>query len=193
MLLPYSDTELSDFISTILSGEVGKFRIIVEVFQNPVFNFVYRIIGDREEAKDIAQETFLKVYKSLGQYDHAYKFSSWLFRIATTVSISYLRKKKPIFLPFDEGLHYDMVSPRGSPEEVCENHETSSQIQEAMLLLPSKYRLVLVLKYINEFSCQEIAKTLDTNVKNVETSLYRGRKMLAASLTQNFRNKRYKR
>lgn len=190
--MPYCETEVSELIKKILSGEIGKFRIIVEVYQNPVFNYVYRIIGDREEAKDISQETFLKVYRSLGQYDHAYKFSTWLFRIATTVSFSYLRKRKPIFLPFDECLQYDTVSPRGSPEEVYENHETSSQVQEAMQLLPSKYRLVLVLKYINEFSCQEIAQTLDTNVKNVETSLYRGRKMLAATLTQNFRNKRYK-
>jgi len=191
--LPYSDTELCDLIGKILGGEVGKFRLIVEFYQNPIFNYVYRITGDREEAKDITQEIFLKAYRSLGQYNHAYKFSSWLFRIATTVSISYLRKKKPIFLPFDEGLQYDTVSSRGSPEEVCENHETSSQVHEAIQLLPRKYRLILVLKYINEFSCQEIAQTLDTNIKNVETSLYRGRKMLAASLTQNFRNTRYTR
>lgn len=189
----YSDSELSDLLGKIIGGEIGKFRIIVELYQNSVFNYVFRITGDREEAKDIAQEIFLKVFRSLGQYNHAYKFSSWLFRIATTVSISYLRKKKPIFLPFDEGLQYDTVSSRGSPEEVYENNETSSKVHEAIQLLPSKYRLILVLKYINDFSCQEIAQTLDTNIKNVETSLYRGRKMLAASLTKNFRNTRYTR
>jgi len=191
--LHYSDSELSDLLGKIIGGEIGKFRIIVELYQNSVFNYVFRITGDREEAKDIAQEIFLKVFRSLGQYNHAYKFSSWLFRIATTVSISYLRKKKPIFLPFDEGLQYDTVSSRGSPEEVYENNETSSKVHEAIQLLPSKYRLILVLKYINDFSCQEIAQTLDTNIKNVETSLYRGRKMLAASLTKNFRNTRYTR
>lgn len=183
--MPHSDAELGELINSIVRGEIEKFRKIVEIYQNPVFNFVYRFTGDREEAKDIAQEVFFRVYKNLPQYNSAYKFSSWLFRIAANVSLNHLRKKRPISLPFEDGLLKGTVSARGSPEELYEKQETVSQVQEAISLLPEKYRLVLILRYINEFSCQEIADTLLTNVKSVETILYRGRKLLAASLLKN--------
>jgi len=186
--MPHYDNEL---IRNSIVGNFESFGLLVTRYHKQVFNLSYRLVGNKTEAEDMTQETFLNVYNNLSRFNQNLRFSSWVFRIATNVCFSHLRKKgRFTMLQFQEEIFFGPHIDDNDPADLYEQKERCEQVRMAIRRLPVKYQLVLLLKYMNELSYKEIAETLQISVQDVETSLYRGRKMLAMMLSVNFKEKK---
>ena len=183
------ETIVKSRIKQIKNGDQNAFAEIVELYKDKVFQLSYRMLGNRHEAEDIAQEAFLRAYVNIHSYDTNRKFSTWLYRIATNLSIDRIRKKKPDFyldaeVVGTEGLtmYSQVAADVALPEDEVESLELQTMIQTEILKLPDKYRSVIVLKYIEEMSLKEISEILDLPVGTVKTRIHRGREALRNQL-----------
>ncbi|KGX84170.1 RNA polymerase sigma factor SigW [Pontibacillus litoralis] len=176
-------------IKKVKKGDQSAFEEIVTFYQGKVYQICFRMLGNAHEAEDIAQEAFVRAYTNIHSFDENRKFSTWLYRIATNLSIDRIRKKKPdYFLDAEvkgtEGLTmYSQISAdQALPEEEVESLELQSYIHKQILSLPAKYRSVIVLRYIDELSLQEISEVLDIPIGTVKTRIHRGREALRKKL-----------
>ncbi len=183
------ETIIKNRIRQIKNGDQNAFAEIVEFYKDKVFQICYRMLGNRHEAEDIAQEAFIRAYVNIHSYDLNKKFSTWLYRIATNLSIDRIRKKKPDYyldaeLAGSDGLtmYSQVAADVALPEDELETMELQELIQAEILKLPDKYRSVIVLKYIEEFSLKEIGEILDLPVGTVKTRIHRGREALRNQL-----------
>jgi RNA polymerase sigma-70 factor (ECF subfamily) len=183
------ETLVKNRIKAIKKGDQNAYAEIVEIYKNKVYQLCYRMLGNRHEAEDVAQEAFIRAYVNIHTYNPNMKFSSWLYRIATNLSIDRIRKKKPDFyldaeVSGTDGLtmYSQLATTEASPEEALESLELQETVQKAILKLPEKYRSVIVLKYIEELSLQEISEILDLPVGTVKTRIHRGREALRKQL-----------
>ncbi|MCI3918652.1 RNA polymerase sigma factor SigW [Paenibacillus sp. TRM 82003] len=174
------------------TGDRGAFADLVELYKEKIYHLGYRMLGNRQEAEDITQETFLRVYRNLERYDESMKFSTWIYRIGTNLSIDRLRKRKATYsLDADvagdgsgEGTDwYGMLaSEEPTPEGRVLLSETQRRIRDAIETLPKKYKSVVILKYLHDMSLQEIGDVLDMPVTTVKTRVHRGREFLRKKL-----------
>ncbi|RLQ93248.1 RNA polymerase sigma factor SigW [Falsibacillus albus] len=183
------DAIINKRIKQVIKGDQNAFSEIVELYKDKVFQICFRILGNRHEAEDIAQEAFLRAYVNIESFNQKRKFSTWLFRIATNLCIDRIRKKKPDYyldaeVAGTEGLNmYSQVAADVvMPEDELENLELRDIIQQEILKLPQKYRSVIVLKYIEELSLNEISEILDIPLGTVKTRIHRGREALRKQL-----------
>ena len=148
-------------------------------YQNQIFNYLYRMTGQREDAADLAQETFLRVYKSLDRFKEGAPFRPWVYKIATNVAINHLRARKAT-LPLDDDLpvHEDKVT----PEHMAELRELQLHVGQVLLELPEAYRAVLLMRHIEELSYEEMAQALDVPLGTVKVRLHRARIQLMDKL-----------
>lgn len=183
------DALVNKRIIQVLKGDQNAFSDIVNLYQHKLYQVCYRMLGNKQEAEDIAQEAFVRAYINLHTYDQKRKFSTWLYRIATNLCIDRIRKKKPDYyldaeVTGTEGL--DMYSHIAStdqlPDESVEQMELQDRIQYEISRLPDKYRSVIVLKYIEELSLQEISEILEIPLGTVKTRIHRGREALRKQL-----------
>jgi RNA polymerase sigma-70 factor (ECF subfamily) len=167
------------------SGSKEAFSRLVEAYQTPVFNLAYRMLGNRGEAEEAAQEAFLRAYARLHRYDPAYKFSTWMLSIASNHCIDILRKRRIIWLSLDEPLPAEFApqlsSDRPDPERAMEDTEIEDQVRALLDELQPDYRAAVILRYWYELSYEEIAEAMDTTVSAIKSRLFRARKMLAAA------------
>lgn len=147
------------------------------------------MLGNRHEAEDIAQEAFIRAYVNIKSFNQDLKFSTWLFRIATNLCIDRIRKKKPDYyldaeVSGTDGLTmYSQLSSNSPlPENELESLELQETVQKEILKLPEKYRSVIVLKYMEELSLNEISEILDMPLGTVKTRIHRGREALRQQL-----------
>ncbi len=180
------DTRL---VKLALKGDQRAFAEIVDLYKDKIFHLGYRMLSNRHEAEDVVQETFLRVYKSLDRYDPKQKFSTWIYRIATNLCIDRLRKRKPSF-SLDAELN-DQDSADGyalipgderTPESEYLLTETQQLIHQAIDSLPDKYKTVMILRYLQELSLQEISDVMDMPVTTIKTRVHRGREFLRKKL-----------
>lgn len=176
-------------IKQVLKGDQDAFGEIVELYKDKVFQICFRMLGNRHEAEDMAQEAFVRAYVNIKSFNINMKFSTWLYRIATNLCIDRLRKKKPDFyldaeVAGSEGLdmYSQIAADTALPEEEVESLELQETIQAEILKLPEKYRTPIVLKYIEELSLKEISEILDLPVGTVKTRIHRGREALRNQL-----------
>lgn len=176
-------------IKQVLKGDQNAFGEIVDLYKDKVYQICFRMLWDGHEAEDAAQETFLKAFLNIHTYNHDKKFSTWLYRIATNLCIDKIRKKKPDYhldaeIAGTDGLNmYSHLSSSDQlPEEEVESLEVQETIHQAILLLPEKYRSVIVLKYIEDLPLQEIADILGLPLGTVKTRVHRGREALRKHL-----------
>lgn len=176
-------------IKQVLKGDQDAYAEIVEIYGEKVFHICYRMLGNRHEAEDIAQEAFLRAYVNIHSFNINLKFSSWLYRIATNLCIDRIRKKKPDYyldaeVAGTDGLtmYSQIASDTRLPEDDVESLELQETIQREISKLPEKYRTVIVLKYIEELSLNEISKILDMPLGTVKTRIHRGREALRNQL-----------
>lgn len=176
-------------ISQVLTGDQNAFGEIVELYKDKVFQICFRMLGNRHEAEDIAQEAFVRAFINIHSFNIQMKFSTWLYRITTNLCIDRLRKKKPDYhldaeVAGTEGLtmYSQIAADMMLPEKELEVLELQEYIQAALLKLPEKYRSVIVLKYIEELSLKEISEILDLPVGTVKTRIHRGREALRKQL-----------
>lgn len=183
------DAIVKERIKEVLKGDQEAFGEIVELFKDKVFQICYRMLGNRHEAEDIAQEAFVRAYVNIHSFNLNKKFSTWLYRIATNLCIDRIRKKKPdSFLDEEvagtDGLNlYSQIAAEGkSPDSEVETMELQEIVQREILKLPDKYRIVIVLRYMDDLSLKEISEVLDMPLGTVKTRIHRAREALRKQL-----------
>lgn len=170
-------------------GDRLAFAELVELYKDKLYNLGYRMLGNPQEAEDVAQEAFLRAFSHLSSYNANHKFSTWIYRIATNLCIDRMRKKKADYSLDaevegleDSDLYSRIAAPGLTPEEEAVRTETQEEIQRAIEALPENYRAAVVLKYLHDMSLQEIADILDVPVSTVKTRIHRGREALRIGL-----------
>jgi RNA polymerase sigma-70 factor (ECF subfamily) len=191
--LNYVETRLAKLSR---SGDRRAFAELVELYKDKIYHLGYRMLNQKQEAEDVVQETFLRVYMNLERYDENQKFSTWIYRIATNLCIDRLRKKKPNYsidaeMSDNEGTDWHAILPsdEAGPEEELILSETQHNIRNAIQSLPDKYRTVVVLRYLHDMSLQEISDVLEMPVTTVKTRVHRGREFLRKKLEPEFGDK----
>ncbi len=184
-----SDHEL---LAAIRDGDEPAFQEIVRRYRNPITNFIYRMIDDYDRAVELSQETFLRVYTSASRYEANYSFSTYIYRIATNLAISELRRRKrrkfvSLLSPFtnDEGEAIEIDPPDANPlqDEVMIGDERRRAVARAITSLPEKYRAAIVLRDVEGLSYEQIAATLELSEGTVKSRINRARNLLKEKLT----------
>jgi RNA polymerase sigma-70 factor (ECF subfamily) len=170
-------------------GDRDAFAELVDIYKDKIYQLAYRMTGNRQEAEDIAQETFLRVYANFHTYDDHFKFSTWIYRIATNLCIDRGRKKKPHFSLDEQAEGTDgldwysrLKSQEQTPEEEVVSQELQTTVQRAISQLSPKYRSIMILRYIEDLTLQEISEVLKLPVTTIKTRIHRGREALRAKL-----------
>jgi RNA polymerase sigma-70 factor (ECF subfamily) len=167
-----------DLIIRARRGESEAFGELVTRYQTGVFNVCYRVLHERGEAEDMAQETFMRAYDRLNTFDVEREFGPWIRRVAANLCLNFLESRKAV-LPLDEERDRDKAQ---RPEKQVEVKERSEQVRSALASLPSHYRVVVELRHYQEMSYDEIAKELNIPLSDVKSHLFRARKLLAEKL-----------
>ena len=175
-----------DLMARIAKGDDDAFEILVNRHQTSIFNLIYRFIGDRTQAKDLAQEVFLRVWHAAKSYKPEAKFTTWIYRITANLCFNELksarRKKWLRFFHSDEEnrdtIEENFADQSPSPEELLLAKERSRQIASALQGLPENQRMALILKRYDDLSYQEIAKVIGCSVSAVESLLVRAKRTL---------------
>ena len=179
-----------ELMARIAKGDEDAFEILVNRHQTSVLNLIYRFIGDRTQAKDLAQEVFIRVWQAAGSYQPKAKFTTWIYRITANLCLNELkssrRRRLFQFLRFGEGqgntIEEVLVDASPSPEDLLLSRERSRQISDALQSLPDNQRMALVLKRYDDLSYQEIAKVIGCSVSAVESLLVRAKRSLQEKL-----------
>lgn len=179
-----SDEQL---VALTVKGDVSAFNEIVDRWESRLYNFVYRYIGDAEEAKDITQESFVRAYSHLEGFRGQSKFSSWLYQIALNLCRSKLRRQqaRPTVSIDDreeDNPLWALPDERAAPDEQTFEKERAVAVREALAQLPEAQRTVIILKEYNGLKFREIAEILDTPESTVKSRLYHGLENLARAL-----------
>lgn len=174
-------------------GSEAAYRELLGRYQRPVFSLIYRMVRDREQAEDLAQETFVRVFNNIGRYDPKFKFSSWIFKIATNLTIDAMRKKEPKTVSIDgsryavsndeiEATTITVESGDENPEELLEAKELGEEIEAAIGRLRPEYRTAILLRHVEGREYQEIADIMGLPLGTVKTYIHRGRNELKSAL-----------
>ena len=167
-----------DLIVRASRGANDAFGELITRYQTSVFNVCYRLLHERAEAEDLAQETFMRAYERLHTFELEREFGPWIRRVAANLCLNYLESRK-VTAPLDEERDVDESA---RPEKQVEVQERSAQIRAALSSLPPRYRLVVELRHYQELSYDEIAKELGIPLSDVKSHLFRARKLLAEKL-----------
>jgi RNA polymerase sigma-70 factor (ECF subfamily) len=186
------DSTLSseDLMARVAKGDDEAFEILVTRHQTPILNLIYRFLGDRAQAKDLAQEVFLRVWQAAKTYEAKAKFTTWIYQIATNLCFNELKAaRRRRWFPFhrseesDENAVEDAYSDSSpTAEDILLAKERSRQISEALQNLPDNQRMALVLKRYDGLSYQEIAQVIGCSVSAVESLLVRAKRTLQQKL-----------
>jgi RNA polymerase sigma-70 factor (ECF subfamily) len=164
-------------VQQCLKGITQAFETLVIRHQKTIFNLVYRMCNDYDDAQDITQSVFIKAYENLKSYKSRYKFYSWIYRIAINDTINHLMKKK-----HSTGLRETFKTINSDPSETYDQRETGIQVQKALMMLNSDYRTLLVLKHFQDCSYKEMSQIMGIKEKMVKSRLYMARQQLAKIL-----------
>lgn len=188
-----SEKKLSDhaLIQATKDGDEAAFAEIVGRYRNPITNYLYRFLNDYEEAVDLAQETFVRVYFAIERYHTDYAFSTYIYRIATNLAISEIRKRKRRNLLSLTGLfqsdqedttEFQPPDTRPLPDAYLVDDEKSRVIAKAIAALPPKYRVPIVLRDVEGKSYDEVAAVLGLGLGTTKSRISRARNLLREKL-----------
>ena len=169
------------WVQRTLAGDPQAFGELVQRYERDVFNLAYRMLGERGEAEDAAQEAFMRAYSSLDRYDVERSFKTWLLSITSNHCIDRLRRRRLVWLSLEEPLppHPALTSSTPGPEEEALTNERNLLVQEMLADLSPEYRLAVVLRYWYDLSYAEIADMLHTTESAIKSRLFRARQALA--------------
>jgi len=174
-------------IHKIKAGDLDSFEKLVSRYQRKIFSFVYRMLVSEEDARDITQEIFIQVFRSLETFRGDAKFSTWIYRVASNKCLDFLHKNKK-FRFYEPAAGWETgEQPAGSPvktdpESIYLREEKVRRVRRIIAGLPDKYRVALVLFHYEDLTYHQIAETLDIPVKTVATRLYRAKLILKERL-----------
>ncbi len=163
-------------------GDREAFRHLFEQHKDRVYSVaLYFFGGDEATASDVTQQVFLKLFGKIGQFQGDAEFTTWLYRMATNACIDEQRKRRR-FLPFGDAFKLSEPRAKSKPDERAARAEVSDSVKRAVATLKPKLRVVMLLKYFEELSYEEIAEVLDISKGTVASRLNRGHKILARKL-----------
>ncbi|MEO8502292.1 MAG: sigma-70 family RNA polymerase sigma factor [Acidobacteriota bacterium] len=175
----------------VLRGDRDRFGELIGRYQARLVNYLYRLLRNLDDAHDLAQEVFLKVYQALDRFDPQYRFSTWLFRVAQNAAIDQIRRQRLKLVSMqrdgmggDEPHEMDFPSPTPTPYGDLRNSERGGAIQAAVDALPWEYRELILLRHFSELSYEEIAQVKRLPLGTVKNKLFRGRQMLKERLAE---------
>lgn len=178
-----------EIVEAVLAGKQHRFAELVDRYQGKIVNYVYRMLGNYDDAVDLSQDAFLKAYSALDSYRPKYPFPAWLFRIARNAAIDELRRRKLATVSIDEPIRTgegtierDVEGSRAGPEEEFLQEEFRDRIEAAVGRLPEKYREPLVLRHAGDMTYDEIAEALELPLGTVKTRIFRAREALREDL-----------
>lgn len=169
-------------------GDTGAFEELFERYKDPILNFVYRLIGNRETAKEVTQDVFLRVYRNLDIFDPGKKFSVWIYMIARNMAKNALRDRKyfrDVSLEqtvSERGkavkVEDTLADPRSTPDAAVESGELEDRVQGALDSIPLKYKEVVTMHYIMGINIEEMARIMKRSMVTIKWRLRRGRALL---------------
>lgn len=191
--MDYSKLSDQQVIELARNGRESAYRELIGRYQRPVFSLIYRLVRNREQAEDLAQDTFIKVLNALDRYDPSYKFSSWIFKIAHNTALDQLRRREPDTLSLDGSPHartadeveattVTAVATDENPEQYTSSREVGREIEHALGMIRVEYRTAIVLWHIEGRPYEEIAEIMGLPLGTVKTYIHRGRKELRQHL-----------
>ncbi len=172
--------EDSALIARFLSGDATAFDTLFRKYQDYVYHILYGIVGSAEEARDLTQDVFLQVYRSLPRFRHNARFATWLYRIAVNRGVDAARgSRRWKFLPLvqDNSAKEQSADEMTEPEFAFEKQMAQESIQVALQRCPLSHRDILVLRYYREMSIEEISETLECTLAAAKVRLHRARKV----------------
>ena len=186
-------TELNHFdeqelVTLVQNGNTEAFNPLVRKYQQKIYNLIYQRVGDRETAKDLCQEVFLKAWQALPNFKNQSAFYTWLYQIAVNCSVDFVRKRNKQILFTCEALpqNGDDVLPmfqlQPSPCQILEKEELGHIIRKAVHQLPSGQRRAFRLRYFHGLSIKKVASRLDKSESTIKTSLHHARQRLQSIL-----------
>jgi RNA polymerase sigma-70 factor (ECF subfamily) len=176
-------------VDETLAGDRDAFGALVLRHQRGLLNYIFRLVGSRDVATDLSQEVFLKVFVSLDSFDSRYRFTTWLYRIASNSAIDHLRRRHPRTLSLSQPASSDetpaapaIAATDPSPEDVLRGRELSIRISEAIAELPTGYRQLILLRHRQNCRYDEIARITQLPLGTVKNRIFRAREILRARL-----------
>lgn len=173
------------------SGDLASFERLIEKYQHVAYNIAYRMVGNEEDAKDITQEAFIKVFKSITSFREDSSFSTWLYRIVMNTCKDELRKKKLKVVSIDRDIEvgessvtFEIPDHTYSPEVVYEKKQLHAMLSQALTDLPEQNRIVVIMRDVQGFSYEDIAECINIPVGTVKSRINRGRHMLREMITK---------
>lgn len=173
-----SDTDL-ELVERVKEGDTDAFGQIVNRYERTVFNSAYRIVGDQDDAADITQVTFVKVYEKIETFNPTFKFFSWLYRISVNEAYNFRKKRMKVAT-----LEMDPKSNQPGPYEDFRQLERCEHLERALETMTYDYRVVVVLKHLMLLSYKEIASILEVPEKTVKSRLFSARQVLHRQLME---------
>ena len=173
------------YIDKVLNGDANAFAVLVDRYKDLVYTLVFRMMKHKEEAEEVAQDTFVKVYKSLHKFKGQSKFSTWIYRVAYNTCLDRIKKNKrqQYTVTIDEYTEHQVKTLDNALDKI-EEKERQQAIKDCLELLPSEDSFLLTLYYFEEQSLDEISKIVNLKPNNVKVKLFRSRKKLATILKE---------
>jgi RNA polymerase sigma-70 factor (ECF subfamily) len=176
--IPGTTDDEAALVRRARAGDPAAFAALVERYQGPIYAFTYRMLGNRDDAADLAQDTFVKAYRALGRTNETLNISAWLFRIASNACLDVLRRRQRWrWLPWEGPRHDHLLlsSPADDPERQALSQETQLLVQRVLGRMAPRYRLALLLREVEGLSCQEIGQILGLGGSATKSLLFRAR------------------
>ncbi|OGS28151.1 MAG: hypothetical protein A2297_08660 [Elusimicrobia bacterium RIFOXYB2_FULL_48_7] len=184
-----NEQQVKECITSIISGNTDSYRFLVEEYKDSVYNLVFKFCGNFSDAEDITSEAFVRAYKNLHSYKPGMSFRNWLFSIAVNLARDILRKKKfkpgsldVTMLLEESDVNIQFSDDADNPEEIVFNKEEKSALLGAIHALPEKYRVVIILRYMENMSFDEISVLLQKPLNSIKTWVSRAQKILSKKL-----------
>jgi len=175
----------SVLVRQVRGGDLEAYGELVRRYQGTVFGVCYRLLGERQEAEDLAQDAFLRGYEHLETFDLAYPFGPWIRRVAANLCLNRLQRCQPVVLELDDEAGLHGAPPGPTPETAAEKRQEVEDIRQAILALPPTHRAVIELRHFQDATYDEIAAALGLPLSDVKSHLYRARRILARRLEGN--------
>ncbi|MEG6611909.1 sigma-70 family RNA polymerase sigma factor [Pseudoclostridium thermosuccinogenes] len=185
MAYTVSDRE-KDLLKKARNGDIEAFEQLIEDYQKRVFNIALRMIGNYDDANELAQEVFIRIFKSIKDFKEESSLSTWIYRITTNVCLDEIRKRKnknvvslDEEVKLEEGdLQRQVEDTRPTPDVIAEKNEVRKLVKDAIMSLPEEQRTVIILRDIQGFSYEEIAKIMKCPEGTVKSRINRSRQIL---------------
>ncbi len=177
----------ADLVRQTLCGNTAAYNGLVLRYQRQVYSLAFRMLGNAEDAGDLVQDTFLRAYNALASFRQDASFLTWLYKIASNLCIDHLRSRKAkgalsLDVEVEEGREPAADARSSAPEDSAIREAVNDVLHQAILNLPEKYRLVVVMRHLQDMSVDEIAGVLELPPGTVKTHLFRAREMLRGRL-----------